>query len=165
MSRNVVSKGGDGELIWFGGGAVRFKVTSADTDGAFSLIEDRVPRGKTTPLHTHPEHEETFCVIEGELLFHLAGSEIHCGPGSVVSVARGVPHAFLVTSESATFLTLFTPGRVAEAFLREGGDTPTSPDGEPPPLNIPRVVAAGKKTGGMQMLGPPPFAGLDLLTT
>jgi quercetin dioxygenase-like cupin family protein len=157
LGRSVVSKDGEGERLWFGGGLVRVRVTCADTNGSFSLIEDRVPRGKTTPLHAHPHHEETFYIIDGELLFHLDGRETSCGPGSVVSVARGIPHAFLVTSEHATFLTVFTPGDVAEAFLREGGDTPTSADAEPPPLDIPRVVAAGVKTGGMQMLGPPPF--------
>jgi len=157
MRSSVVAQGGEGELIWFGGGAVRIKVASADTDGSFALIEDRVRRGKTTPLHAHPHFEETFCVIDGEMLFHLAGNETSCGPGSVISVPRGVPHAFLVTSERATFFTLFTPGDVAEAFIREAGDVPAGADGEPPPLDIPRVVAAGAKTGGMQMLGPPPF--------
>lgn len=68
-----------------------------------------------------------------------------------------MPHAFLVTSEPARFLTAFTPGDVAEAFIREGGDVATSADAEPPPLDIPRVVAAGEKTGGMVFLGPPPF--------
>lgn len=157
MARGVLSKGGEGEVLWFGGGAVRFKIKSEDTAGAFALIEDKAPRGKTTPLHSHPKFEETFYVLEGEMLFHVDGEEASCGPGSVVSAPPGVPHAFLVTSEHAKFLTAFTPGDVAEAFLREGGQVATSPDAEPPPLDIPRVVAAGEKTGGMVFLGPPPF--------
>jgi quercetin dioxygenase-like cupin family protein len=160
MQRGVITTGGDGEVVWFGGGAVRFKVTSEDTGGAFALIEDEAPRGKTTPLHSHP-FRETFYVLEGEMVFHVDGEEASCGPGSVVSAAAGVPHAFLITSDSARFLTAFTPGDVAEAFLREGGDRPTSRDAEPPPLDIPRVVAAGEKTGGMVFLGPPPFATAD----
>lgn len=158
METGVIVKGGAGELIWFGGGAVRFKVRSEDTGGEFAIIEDRAPRGKTTPLHTHPRFEETFCVIDGEMLFHLAGEETACGPRSVVSVPRGVPHAFLVTSDYATWFTIFTPGDVAEAFIREAGDAPTSPGADPPPLDIPRIIAAGEKTGGMVALGPPPFA-------
>lgn len=158
MTTGVITRGGEGELLWFGGGLVRFKVRSEETGGAFAIIEDTAPRGKTTPLHSHPMFEETFYVLDGEILFHMDGEEAACGPGSVVSVPRDVPHAFLVTSESASFLTLFTPGDVAEAFLREGGDVATSPDVDPPPLDIPRVIAAGEKTGGMVALGPPPFA-------
>lgn len=161
MARGVLSKNSEGEVIWFGGGAVRFKVRSEDTGGACALIEDKAPRGKTTPLHAHPTYEETFYVLEGEMLFHVDGEEASCGPGSAVSAPPGVPHAFLVTSEHARFLTLFTPGDVAEAFIREGGDVPTSADAEPPPLDIPRVVAAGEKTGGMVFLGPPPFKAVD----
>jgi quercetin dioxygenase-like cupin family protein len=156
----VISKTAEGELIWFGGGAVRFKVTSADTDGAFVIIEDRAPRGKTTPLHAHPSNEETFYVVEGEMLFHLDGEEAGCGAGSIVSVPRGVPHAFLVTSEHALWIGVMTPGDVAEAFIRAAGDTPTSPDAEPPPLDIPRIIEAGERTGGMIALGPPPFSEL-----
>ena len=95
------------------------------TGGAFAMIEDSVPRGKTSPLHAHPEFEETFYVLHGEMLFHLDGKEASCGAGSAVSVPRGAAHAFLVTSDTASFLTVFTPGDVAEAFLREGGDPAT----------------------------------------
>lgn len=161
MARGTISLGGEGDVVWFGGGAVRFKVTSADTGGAFALVEDKAPRGKTTPLHSHPTYEETFYVLEGEMLFHVDGEEARCGPGSVASAPAGVPHAFLVTSEYARFLVFIAPGEVGEAFIREGGDVATSPDAEPPPLDIPRVVAAGEKTGGMVFLGPPPFKTVD----
>ncbi len=158
MSTAVIATGGEGELLWFGGGTVRFKVRSAETGGVFALIEDSVRRGKTTPLHAHPTFEETFYVLHGEMLFHLDGKEVRCGAGSAVVVPRGAAHAFLVTSDTASFLTLFTPGDVAEAFLREGGDPATSAAAAPPALDIPRVIAAGEKTGGMVTLGPPPFA-------
>ena len=158
MSTAVIATGGEGELLWFGGGTIRFKVRSAETGGAFAIVEDSVRRGKTTPLHAHPTFEETFYVLHGEMLFHLDGQEARCGAGSAVVVPRGAAHAFLITSDTASFLTVFTPGDVAEAFLREGGDPATSADAEPPPLDIPRVVAAGDKTGGMVTLGPPPFA-------
>jgi hypothetical protein len=92
------------------------------------------------------------------MLFHLDGEEALCGPGSIVSVPRGVPHAFLVVSDEAYFLAVMTPGDVAEAFIRAAGETPTSPDADPPPLDIPRVIEAGERTGGMVALGPPPFA-------
>ena len=153
----VVSADGVGEQIWFGGGLITFKVTSAQTNGAFAIIEDVAPKGKTTPLHVHDTFDETFYVIDGELLVHIDGTEYAAGPGAVAAIPRGLPHAFLVVSESAHFLGFATPGDVFERFLREGGEKPTGSD-EAPPLDIERVRAAGEKTGGMRVLGPPPFA-------
>src|SRR4051812_47138973 len=86
-----------GESLWFGGGLVILKVTSAQSGGALSLMEHTASRGKTTPLHLHPDHDETVYVIEGELLFHIDGVEQTAGPGAVVCIPRGTPHAMLVT--------------------------------------------------------------------
>lgn len=49
-----------------------FRATSAQTHGAFILIEQTSQRGKTTPLHCHRE-DETFCVREGEMIVHIDG--------------------------------------------------------------------------------------------
>lgn len=157
----VVRGQGEGDFLWFAGGLFTFKVTGEQSGGAFLLIEDGAPRGKTTPLHVHPRHDETFYVIEGELLVHIDGTEQTAGPGSIAAIPRGTPHAFLVTSEAARFIVFITPGDAnAEAFFREGGEP--APDRTPPPpgtpLDIPRLVEAGKRTGAMEVLGPPPFA-------
>ena len=64
------------------------KATPEETDGAFMLFEDRMPRGKTTPLHTHPHEDETFIVLEGEILVHVEGVEHPVGPGGVAVSAR-----------------------------------------------------------------------------
>jgi hypothetical protein len=70
-----------------------------------------------------------------------------------------VPHAFVVTSETARLLTLFTPaGRTAEACFLAAGEpaaTPTLPsDGHGPDLE--RVLTAAQ-CRGLTVLGPPPF--------
>jgi quercetin dioxygenase-like cupin family protein len=158
MPEPVISPRNDGEVMWFGGGAVTFKATSAQTGGLFSLIENVMPRGKTTPLHLHPTFDETLYVTEGEILAHVDGREVTVSAGTSAFIPRGVPHAFLVTSESATILAFATPGDVFEAFFRAGGEPAADPNGEPPPLDIAKVKAAGESTGGMKVLGPPPFA-------
>jgi quercetin dioxygenase-like cupin family protein len=141
------------ERRWFYGGGVHlWKLTTADTGGAFSMFEDLLTKGKTTPLHAHASSEEMLYVIEGELLMSIAGEERPLGAGGVAFVPRGVPHALLVTSDSARILCL---SNGAEPFFRTAsepaGDTPGEVDFE-------RVKQAAIQTGGMQMLGPPPFA-------
>lgn len=152
----VVDKDG-GEAVWFGGGRVVFKVTAGQADGEYAIIHDRMPRGKTTPLHLHETFDETMYVISGELLVHLDGKEYTAGAGSVASMPRGVPHAFLVTSEESEIIAIATPGDVFERFVREGGE-PAQDGGEIPPLDIEKVKTAGERTGAMRVLGPPPFA-------
>jgi quercetin dioxygenase-like cupin family protein len=154
----VVLEQGEGEYIWFGAGLFTFKVTSEQSGGVFMLTEVTMSRGKTTPLHVHKGHDETTYLIDGELLFHMDGVELTARSGSVASVPRGTPHALLVTSESARLITFVTPGD-AEAFYREAGE-PAPGRAAPPqgtPLDMERLLEAGKRTGFMDVLGPPPF--------
>lgn len=154
----IVLEQGAGEYIWFGAGLFTFKVTSEQSGGVFMLTEVTMSRGKTTPLHVHKGHDETTYLIDGELLFNVDGVERPAGPGSVAAVPRGTPHALLVTSESARLITFVTPGD-AEAFYREAGDQAPSRTAPPEgtPLDIGRLLDAGKRTGFMEVLGPPPF--------
>ena len=61
---------------------------------AFLLFEDRLDHGKVTPLHLHPDSDETMIVLEGEILMHLDGAEHTVSAGGIASAPRGVPHAF-----------------------------------------------------------------------
>ena len=106
LVRNAV----DAERRWFfGGGIHTWLATSDDTGGAFLLFEDAMDQGKRTPLHTHPA-DETMYLIDGELLMHIDGQEHTVSAGGVILAPAGVPHAFLVTSETARVLWLNTPG-------------------------------------------------------
>jgi quercetin dioxygenase-like cupin family protein len=157
----IIRGEGEGERLWFAGGGVwTMKATAEETDGAFMLFEDRMPRGKTTPLHTHPHEDETYIVLEGEILVHVEGTEHLVGPGSVAVVPRGVPHAFMVTSESALILALQTPGS-GWAFYRDITE-PATAETDPAKTDWDRLRAAAERHPDIiQILGPPPFEGAN----
>ena len=153
----IIRGDGEGERLWFaGGGVMTMKVTAEETDGAFVLLEDRMVRGKTTPLHSHPNLDETLIVLEGEILVHAEGSEHRVGARGVAVAPRGAPHAFMVTSESALILALQTPGS-GEAFYREASE-PATAETDPGRTDWGRLRAAAERHPDIiQILGPPPF--------
>lgn len=159
MSEAITRSAEDGESIWFAQSLLSFKATSAETNGSLTMLEFLSPRGKVTPLHLH-DHEESFRILDGELLLHVDGVERRAGAGDFASVPRGVPHAFMVVSETARYLVPITPGSAdAEAFFREAGD-PAPDGGLPPeaPLDIERLQATAERHTSIELLGPPPFA-------
>ena len=152
----IIRNNGEGERRWFyGGGVHTWKASAGETAGALMLFEDQMSQGKATPLHTHNEDEALY-VLEGELVVHVDGKNHRVGQYGFAFAPRGVPHAFLVTSPQARLLCWQTPAS-AEAFYRDASELAgpaTDPDG---PVDFARVIAAAKQTGGMQVLGPPPF--------
>ena len=154
----IIRNEGEGERLWVHGGGVHtWKASAEETDGAFSLFEDLMTQGKTTPLHVHANEDEALYVLDGEILVHIEGTDHRVGPRGVAVAPRGVPHAFLVTSPTARVLTLQTPGS-AESFYR-GASEPASDDTDlSGPVDFDRVREAAERSGGMEVLGPPPFA-------
>jgi quercetin dioxygenase-like cupin family protein len=144
-----------GERRWFcGGGVHTWLATEDETGGAYLLFEDALDAGKVTPLHQHPEADETFYMLEGEVLLHIAGDARSLAAGGIAIIPRGVPHAFMVTSPTARMLCLQTPGG-GEAFYRRASEP--AGDGEPPAPDFARVREAAAATGAIEILGPPPF--------
>ncbi|MCU1364382.1 MAG: cupin protein [Ilumatobacteraceae bacterium] len=161
MPKSLVRSASEGERRWFyGGGLHIWKATATETNGAFLLFEDRMDFGKVTPLHTHPDSDETMVVLEGEIRMHLDGDEHVVGAGGIASAPRGVPHAFMVSgADGARLLCLHTPG-CCQAFYWDAsepvadGDDRALADG---PLDMSRVMESAKCNGGIEILGPPPF--------
>jgi len=154
----IIRQDGEGEQMWFaGGGVFTWKVTAAETGGAFILLEDRMVRGKTTPLHLHPNEDEAVYVLEGELLAYVEGEERRVGQGGFFFAPRGLPHAWMVTSESAHILALQTPG-TAEAFYRDAGEPVGSAADASRPPDWARLQEVADRSESIEILGPPPFA-------
>jgi quercetin dioxygenase-like cupin family protein len=146
----------EGDAIWFNGALQNVKLPGDWSDDALSIVEVLSREGRATGLHTDPSNE-TFYVLEGELLFHVAGDEHRAGAGETVTIRRGVPHAFLVLSETVRFLVMNTPG-TQERFFRAGGEPAHSRDLADAPAPDPERTMAAAREFGIEFLGPPPFA-------
>ena len=154
----IIRQADEGERLWFaGGGLFTMKASAEETGGAFILLEDRMVRGKTTPLHVHPNVDETIYVLEGELLVHADGEEHRIGERGLFVAPRGLPHAFMVTSETAHILALQTPG-TGEAFYRAATEPASSDDDASRPPDLARLREAAERSDSIELLGPPPFA-------
>jgi quercetin dioxygenase-like cupin family protein len=152
----TVRDGGHGEQRWFcGGGRHTWLATSEETAGAFLMFEFFGEQDKVTPVHIHPASDETFYVLDGEILLDLEGERRKLATGGVVVIPRGLPHAFMVTSPDARLLTIQTPG-TDEAFYRLASE-PAPPGSQPIPVDFSRVRDAAQQTGAIEILGPPPF--------
>ena len=152
----IIRAAGEGDHRSFlGGGNHTWKLMTDDTDGAFFLFEDVMERGKCTPLHRHPEADETVYVLEGEILVNVDGTETRVGAGGLTFTPKGVPHAFLALSEMVRVLTFQTPG-IGQAFYRGASEPAT--DDTIGMVDIARLHATAKANPrGIDVLGPPPF--------
>lgn len=144
------------EAVWFLGALVRVRASGDATGGTLDLLEHQGERGYGSPLHRHLAEEETFFVLDGEVRVEVGGEAHTAGAGAVAFLPRRLPHAFVVTSPQARFLTLHTPGGF-DRFTVDVG-TPaagtTMPPEEVPP--DPAALAAMASSYGIEILGPPP---------
>lgn len=144
------------EPLWFLGTLVLPKLWGEQTGGRFALWESVFPRGSAPPLHTHPQ-DETVYVLDGRVTFWLDGETHPCEAGDAIVAPGGVPHAFLVESDTARMLLLSTPAGIDD-FVRALSE-PAAWPWLPPPADRPRVeperLAAVFREHGIEILGPP----------
>ena len=145
------------QAVWFLGALVHVRASGDATAGSLDVLEHQGERGYSSPLHRHLAEEETFFVLEGEVRIEVGGEAHAAGPGAVAFLPRQLPHAFVVTSPQARFLTLHTPGGFDRFTLAAGtpaAGTTTMPPEEVPP--DPAALAAMASSYGIEIMGPPP---------
>ena len=157
----IIRHAGEGEPIWFDGGLMTITAAAEDTGGAFALFEYVAGRGKASPLHSHPDADETFWVIDGHVKVNVDGVEHEGGDGSTFVFRRDVPHAYAITSGTARILMMLTPGG-GENFFREAGAPAERRDLPPPSERNLEQFQAAAAGNGVVLLGPPPFDMADL---
>ena len=141
--------------LWAGATRMSVVLDAQDTGGQFALLDQHGARGDATPLHRHQQEDEAFYVLEGEITA-VAGDERHeVGPGSALFLPRGVPHAFLVTSETARLLTVVVPAGF-DAFVRSAGIPVTGAGPSTWEFDLGRLAEPSRQAQ-IDILGPPPF--------
>jgi quercetin dioxygenase-like cupin family protein len=145
------------QAVWFLGKLVRIRAGGAATAGSLAVLEHQAERGFSSPMHRHLADDETFFVIDGELRVEVGGQAHVAGAGAVAFLPRQLPHAFVVTSPQARYLTLHTPAGFDRFTLAAGtpaGSADTMPPEEAPP--DPAALAALASSYGIEFVGPPP---------
>ena len=96
-----------------------FKAIAGDTNGAYSLAENRRDPGGGVDPHTHSIEDESFYVIEGFFVFQVGDRRIEAPAGTFVFGPRGVRHSYKNEGTTAgRLLVLSSPGGF-EKFLAE----------------------------------------------
>jgi quercetin dioxygenase-like cupin family protein len=98
--------------------AVRVVVGGQHTDGHLGLIEETLsPDFDGPPLHVHPDFDELFFVLEGELTFQVRDGLKTVAAGEWLLAPRGVPHTFANHSDRpARALIAVTPAGFERYF-------------------------------------------------
>jgi quercetin dioxygenase-like cupin family protein len=141
--------------VWWKGGRVTVKAGAAETGGAFAQIETDDPRGSGPPWHLHHDQDETFYVLEGEVIVIVGEQRIELGTGDYLFAPRDIPHAYVVRSERARMLVTVNPPGPEELFVSLGvpvtGDEPPTDTVMPPVDEMARLFARYN----CEILGPP----------
>ncbi|MBK1896748.1 cupin domain-containing protein [Chryseobacterium paridis] len=116
-----------GKLLAVAGGNYRIIISGDQTDGNYAVIEMVVPPGGGPPPHSHPDIQEMFHVLEGEVEFKTeAGKQIVGQDGFVNIPFGGSIHSFKNTSEKyARLLCTVIPAGLEVLFEEVG--TPALP--------------------------------------
>ena len=120
------------------------------------VLEMTMPVGSSAPLHVHDTLDDTWYILDGELVVRC-GDETHLvGTGYWVSMPRGVPHTFRVVGDHEARILLVHDNPTFRDLIRDLGSPaeartlPPSPV-FPSPEELGRVAA----THDLAPLGPP----------
>lgn len=142
ISPQVIPTSSGRTVTVLGGDIITFKVTAAETAGAFSVLETITPPGGGPPPHVHEREDETFYVLEGEFQFQIGKESTVAGPGTMVLAPRGIPHAFRNTGLTpGKLLVVVSPGGF-ERFMQEFSELPANA-----PPDMAKLAAMGRKHG------------------
>jgi mannose-6-phosphate isomerase-like protein (cupin superfamily) len=101
---------------WYKGILLTQMAATADNNGAFDVLIDKMRRGTEPPPHVHSREDEFFYILSGEIRFYVDGEVFPVTAGECMFLPRRKPHAFLITSEEIHMVNFITPGGFVDAL-------------------------------------------------
>jgi mannose-6-phosphate isomerase-like protein (cupin superfamily) len=119
MSLNTAQKGkhslpGAGN-IYAKANEVIVKITGADTNNTFEVVEENCKPGFQSRLHYHVKAYETFYVFDGSADFQVGEELFRAGKGSCVHIPPGVPHQ-VTSKDGVRMLMIYSPAGTEGMF-------------------------------------------------
>ena len=127
MSNDAIQKGkhsspGQGN-IYAKANEVIVKVTGADTNQTFEVVEENCKPGFQSRLHYHTKAYETFYVFDGNADFRVGDEMFHAGKGSCVHIPPGVQHQ-VTSKDGVRMLMIYSPAGTEGMFAEMQALTP-----------------------------------------
>jgi quercetin dioxygenase-like cupin family protein len=159
--KSPVTRGpNEGRSISVVGDTYRILIGGKDTNGAFATIDMLVPPGGGPGPHAHPDIEESFYVIEGEIEVTSEFGRYTATKGSFITIPKGgLIHSFKNTTNKLAHLLCTVVPAGLETFFEEIGQPVQPEQFLPPPVmdadSVRKLQAIAEKHG--QKVYPPDF--------
>lgn len=149
-----------GQSVSVVGDTYRILVSGAQTGGAFAIIDMLIPPNGGPGPHSHAAMQESFYVVEGEVVVKAKDVAYTARKGSFVSLPLGgAVHDFKnLTNSTAHLLCTVVPAGLDAMFLEIGQPVPAGTFLPPAPMSqaeLARLTAIAEKYG--QKLFPPDY--------
>lgn len=137
----VIIRPGQGETLNVLGMPLRFLCDAADTDGAWSLMEEEIGLGQGPAPHRH-DWDEAYFVIDGALDFEIDGKVSRLGARDFAYLPRNTVHAFKGASQVPAHVLIFAAPAHSSAFFKDvNREVVRIPD------DLPKLSAIGQRHG------------------
>ncbi len=83
------------------------------------VLEMTLPVGSAPPLHVHDDLDDTWYILDGQMVVRCGHDELVVGAGHWVSMPRGVPHTFRVVGEREARILLVHDNASFRDLVRE----------------------------------------------
>jgi len=146
---------GEGPAYWFFDALAVVRNPLADASA--TIIEMTVSPGGGAPLHVHPDLDDNFYLLDGQLAMRCGDRTFVAHPGDYVVLPKGVPHTFRVLGdEPVRMLQVHDDDSFLRFIQAVGVPAATSTLPETTQLSIPfddmpRIAAET----GQPVIGPP----------
>ena len=134
LTENVITVDkNEGQELSIAGNTYRILISGKQTAGNFAVIDKLVLPGGGPAPHAHPDFQESFYVVEGQVDFKSETGNYSAKTGSFVSIPLGgIVHCFKNTTNSAARLLCTVVPAGLEKFFQEIGK-PVQSNGLPFP--------------------------------
>lgn len=120
------------------------------------VLEMTLPVGSAPPLHVHDDLDDTWYILEGQMIVRCGEDQLVVGAGYWVSMPRGVPHTFRVIGEREARILLVHDNPSFRDFIREvsvpAGERVVPANPTFPPMEEGARIAASHD---LRPIGPP----------
>lgn len=99
----------EGDAYWSLGSLTALKATNENTSSSFSMTEEKIPAGQSSPMHVHRSDDEMFYILDGTVTFEIDGERFTATSSSTVFAPHGLPHSYITEEETRWLMFVHDP--------------------------------------------------------